>query len=165
MNRALSLDAVGLYSIGMGELLNRLPTGRPADMLGPNAQDHPRRVVCAGREPHIGPEVDASEPLQQLCCAALGHPAGATHYQVLAEAHGVHDPGFKRQRDAVIASDVTQFLPVVQVSADDLVTVEPDPHDAQLGAAITVERDQMRELAASDHRASGSVEDAHTGAA
>jgi hypothetical protein len=55
--------------------------------------------------------------------------------------------GLKGQNDPRITLDVLQ-LPVV--SADDCITVQPDPDDGDLRAAVRVDGAQMRERAGLD---------------
>ena len=48
--------------------------------------------------------------------------------------------------------------------AHHLVAVEPDPDDGDLGAAVDVERDEVREVTALDHVAHGGGEPGHQSA-
>src|SRR5437764_1604428 len=50
------------------------PRAHAAHALRRDAQDQARRVVGAGRERHVGPEVGMGEPLQQRGGAALCDP-------------------------------------------------------------------------------------------
>jgi hypothetical protein len=58
--------------------------------------------------------------------------------------------GLKGQNDPRITLDVLQLPVVTHVSADDCITVQPDPDDGDLRAAVRVDGAQMRERAGLD---------------
>ena len=49
--------------------------------------------------------------------------------QVLVEAELVARTGLERQGDAAVAADVADLAMFREVAGDDLVAVQPDPHD------------------------------------
>jgi hypothetical protein len=72
------------------------------------------------------------EVLQKLRPASLGDPGRAVRHEVLLQSRRLHLRALHRQRDAWIALDVPDLLPVPEVGEHDLVAVEAGPHDRDL---------------------------------
>jgi hypothetical protein len=77
------------------------------------------------------------------------------YHHVFVETDRVSGPGLDRQGDSGIAPDVVDLSVLGEVSGDDLIAVETDPHDRHLGPAIGLERDQVREAWRLQDRARG----------
>jgi hypothetical protein len=129
------------------------PGAHAADPLDGDVGDEPGRRIVHRRKFHVRPEIGAGETLEQLGGAALGDAGAAVDHQVLRQAHLVVRAGFDRQRHPWVAADVAELPVLGQVARDELVAVEPDPHDRYLRTSVRFERDQVGESRALQHRA------------
>ena len=118
-------------------------------------------MLAGRREDHIRPEIGVCQALQQLGRTALRDPRRAADDEILGEPVFVHDAGFDRQPDPWIAPRVAQLQPIVQVTVEDLVPVEADPHHADLRAPVLVDRDEVRGVAGFNRRPRRTVQRAH----
>jgi hypothetical protein len=95
------------------------------------------------------------QPLEERRSSAIGHASSPVDDDVLVKPHVVARARFDGQRDAWVAANVVELAVLGQMRGDDLVAVKTHPHDRDLGAAVGLERDEMREARALEHGADG----------
>src|SRR5262245_28240761 len=112
------------------------PGPDPADAFGRRADDVAGRRVIHVREPDVRAQVDLSEPLQELRSTALLDPGVPADDEVLAKSELVVPGALHRDDDARVALDVLHLLVSRQVTAHDLVAVEPHPDAGHLRPSV-----------------------------
>jgi hypothetical protein len=80
------------------------------------------------RELDVGPEIDMTEPREQLGRAARFEPRTSVDDEVVLQAGRLELRPLDRKRDAWIAGDILQFpLVETEMPGNDLVPVQSDP--------------------------------------
>src|SRR3954469_22675916 len=97
----------------------------------------------AGWEDDVWAEGDVGQALEQRRRAPLLDRRPAVDDEVLLEAPLVDAGALDRQRHARVALGVARLAARRHVAADDVLAVEAGPHDADLRAAVGVERDEV----------------------
>src|ERR671918_1208691 len=110
----------------------RGPGADTADPFRSDVDDVAGWRVGEGRELHAPAEVGRRQPLEQLGTTALAEPGGAVHDEVVIQAGVATALGLDRQHHPGVACDVVELAPLAEVRAHDLVTLQPDPHGAEL---------------------------------
>ncbi len=141
--------------------LCRGPRADTADALYGDARYVAGRRIGERRELHARTKVGVREPLEQLGCATLRHASSPVDDKVMIQTHVVLGAGLNRQRHAGITADIAHLVPGSEMGTHDLVTLDPGPHDGDLGTAIRVEGHEMRELARRESRSDRLGESCH----
>jgi hypothetical protein len=94
------------------------------------------------------------QPLQELRRTALRHARGAVDDEVFLQPRWVDAGALELHCDTRVSPNVPNLLVLGQVSGNELVPVNPDPHAGHLRAAVSVQRDEMCERARFDELAS-----------
>lgn len=81
--------------------------------------------------------------LEQLGRPALGDPRPAVDDEVLQQAGWLQLRALDRERHPRVLAEVAELLLLTQMSGDDLVAVESDPHAGDLRGAVAIQRDQV----------------------
>ena len=129
------------------------PGPLPGDAVDRDPRDETGRRVGHGREDRAGADVHLGQPMEQLRGAALADARPAVEDGVVPHADLVRPWRFERERHGRVTADVADLSVLEQVARDDLVSLEPDPDDRHLRAAVGVQRHEMRERAGLDQRA------------
>jgi hypothetical protein len=80
---------------------------------------------------------------------------------ILLETEVVHARALDREGDPRVALDVSELLLPEQMTRDDLVVVQADPHAAHLRAPVPVEGDEVRDPVRLEDRARGRRDHGH----
>src|SRR5580692_60008 len=145
---ACSVKEMFRNKIATANLLGSLCTPR----TDPNEAHWRNSGDVAGNVPHGGgrvicirTQIDRGQAVQEVSCAALGHPRVAVYDHVFAHTHRVRLVAQHRQSDSRIAPNVPDFLVHRHVADYELLAFDYDPHDGDLRAAVRIERRQMGE--------------------
>ena len=93
------------------------------------------------------------QTLQQRHRAAFANSGLAVDHEILLKTQTVLAATEQRKRHTGIPSDVLHLLPHSHMTADKLVSLDANPHDRHLRAAVRVQCREMRKRAAVDQRA------------
>jgi hypothetical protein len=121
--------------VGYRPHVDRLPDPRP-DAGNPVDRDVSDVAGTSGFrrwELNIRSEVGVGQTLQQGRCAPLSDSCRPVNDEILDQAPIVVGPCLERQSDAIVITDIVYFAAFRQMAGDDLVTVEADPDDRDLG--------------------------------
>src|SRR3989304_8098555 len=113
------------------------PTGPrpdPVEPLDANACDVSGGRILEGREFCARTHVGYRKPLEELSAAAFLNEGKAIDNHVFGQAHGALRVGMYGDGDARGAADVLDLLVLGDVAGDDLIAVQPDPNERDLGA-------------------------------
>jgi hypothetical protein len=103
-----------------------------------------------------------SEPLEKSGSAPFGDASCTVDDEVLNEAALVVAARLERQGNPRVVADVADLAALCQVSGDNLVTIEADPDNRHLGAAIESQGDKVRERRGLEYRTNALRDRAHT---
>ena len=85
-----------------------------------------------------GPQVNVSQPLEQLRSAALRNPGTSMNDQVLVEPELVTGARFDGQSDPRVPTHIADLAVLGQVPGHEFVTVEANPNDRDLRTPVGV---------------------------
>jgi hypothetical protein len=113
-------------------------------------------------ELNLRPKVSVSEPLEKSGSAPFGDTSYPVDDEVLNEAALVVAARLERHGNPRVVADVADLAALCQVSGDNLVTIEADPYNRHLGAAIASQGDEVRERRGLEYRPNALRDRAHT---
>jgi len=113
-------------------------------------------------ELNLGPKVRVSEPLEKSGSAPFGDMSCPVDDEVLNEPALVVAIRLERQGNPRVVADVADLAALCQVSGDNLLTIEADPDNRHLGAAIVSQGDEVRERRRLEYRPNAVRDRAHT---
>jgi hypothetical protein len=135
MSEAAQARRVARYSTGP-----RTNAGHPFNL---DSGDEPRRRVIAWREHHVRPEILLGEWAEDVRRPALRDRGAAMHDEIGREPARVYRTRKHRQCHPVVSTDVLHLAALGLVPNNDLVTVDSDPHEADLWPPIRVNGHQV----------------------
>ena len=103
-----------------------------------------------------------SEPLEKSGSAPFGDTSYPVDDEVFNEPALVVAARLERQSNPRVVADVADLATLCQVSGDNLVTIEADPDNRHLGAAIASDGDKVREGRGLEYRLNALRDRAHT---
>jgi hypothetical protein len=103
-----------------------------------------------------------SEPLQKSRSAPFRDTSSPVDDEVLDEASLVVAARLERQNNPRVVPDIADLAAIRQVSGDNLVTIEADPDNRHLGAAVAFQGDKVRERRRLQYRPNVLRDRAHT---
>ena len=132
--------------IVLGTVLNgsASPWTNPFDPLDLNASNEPAWRIIHRRELHTSSNIYFSQSLQQFRRSAFINMRLAIKHSILGKSHGAFRIRLKRDRHAWIATDVLDLAVFWQMPRNDVIPIETNPDESELGTAISIKCDQVR---------------------
>jgi hypothetical protein len=141
-----------------------LPCPRPdaRDPLDGDVGDIAGHGSLGWGELNLGPKVRVSEPLEKSRSAPFGDTSYPVDDEILDKAALVVAARLERQGNPMVVADVADLAAIPQVSGDNFVTIEADPDDRNLRAAVASQGDKVRQRRGLEYRPNALRDRAHT---
>ncbi len=130
-------------------LLHRASRPRPnaVDLVNSNPGHVSRRRIIHRRELDPRPHIDLSQFLQQFGRPTFLDARRAVKHCIFCETHGAFRLRLEGDHHSWVSFNISHLAVPRQMSGNDLVSVNSNPHQSHVGAAITIQGDQMGQAA------------------
>src|SRR5919109_4514034 len=119
------------------------PWAYPIDFCHSNSRDESRWRIVHWRILHPGSHITLRQPLQQFRGAAFFDVCLSIENNVLGQPHRTLCVCLERDRHPRVASNILDLHVFAKVSSNQIIAVEPNPDQGNLGATIAIEGDEM----------------------